>query len=213
MGSIFGGGTDSIAAPDYSNMDDITNRMYEQMNNDPTTGIGRQTAGQKQFEYAAQQGLENVMQSQSAAKGVRASQMASMGNNALSNQQSQLAGQAAIRDAAERDAAQNTLANIFMQQQGQKIAVNQANAQIEQQNQAAQDRMIGMGLTAAGYAFGGPAGGMAAGALTSGGGGSGGGMSTMGANPYAGAAPVSTPMQYNPSQYNMGQGLKFNGGY
>ena len=56
-------------------------------------------------------------------------------------------------------------------------------------------------------------GGMAAGALTSGMGSGGSAPTNMGANPYAGAAPQSQSMQYNPSQYNMGQGLKFNGGY
>ena len=213
MGSIFGGSTSSIARPDYSEMNHLMNNMWDQVNNDPTESGGRQTTGQRTFGYMAGQSLQNTLQGQSASRGIRASQMASMANNALSNQQAQLAGQAAIRDAAEREAAQNSLAGIYMQQQGQKIAVDQANAQIEQQNQAAQDRMLGMGLTAAGYAFGGPAGGMAAGALTSGMGSGGSAPTNMGANPYAGAAPQSQSMQYNPSQYNMGQGLKFQGGY
>ena len=211
MGSIFGGSTSSIARPDYSEMQPLMNRMYEQINNDPTQGDGRQTTGQRTFGYMAGQSLQNTLQGQSASRGIRASQMASMANNALSNQQAQLAGQAAIRDAAEREAAQNSLANIYMGQQGQIAAVNQANAEIEQKNQASQDALLGTGLTAAGMAFGGPAGALAAGALTSGMGNN--APTNMGANPYAGTAPVSQSMQYNPSQYNMGQGLKFQGGY
>lgn len=214
MGSIFGGSTDKIAAPDYSEMKPLTDRLYDQMSNDPTQNPDRQTAGQKVFGYQAGQALQNTLQGQSASRGIRSSQMATMGNNALSNQQSQLAGQAAVRDAMEREAAQNQLANIFMQQQGQKIAVDQTNASIDQQNKAAQDRMLGMGLSAAGMAFGGPAGAMAAGGLAGGLSGGGGSAPTnMGANPYAGAAPMSQSVQYNPSQYNMGQALRFQGSY
>lgn len=215
MGSLFGGDTDPIAAPDYSQMDPLIQGLYRQINNNNQEMFGQQTPGQAQFEHQARQSLTNTLQGQAAQRGVRSSQLATMGNNALANQQSELAGQAAIRDAMEREAAQNQLASILMQQQGQIASVNQANAGIDQQNKAATDRMLGMGLTAAGYAFGGPAGGMAAGALAgglSGGGGGGGAPTNMGTNPYAGMAPASQSMQYNPNNYNMGQGLKLNGG-
>lgn len=211
MGSIFGDTPDPVAAPDYSQMNPLTDALYAQVNNNQPWRAGQETPGQAQFKYAASQGLENTLQGQSAQRGVRASQLASMGNNALSNQQSQLAGQAAIRDAMEREAAQNQLSNIFLTQQGQIAGVNQANQAQQQRNIDGQDRMLGMGLTAAGYALGGPAGGLAAGAMTSGMGNS--APTNMGANPYAGAAQPSVYQQYNPSQYNMGQGLKFNGGY
>lgn len=212
MGSLFGDSPDPIAAPDYSQMEPLTNKLYEQVNNNQPWRAGQETPGQAQFKYAAQQGLEKTMQGQAAMRGIRPSQKASMANTALANQQAEISGQAAIRDAMEREAAQNQLANIFLQQQGQKIAVNQANQQNEQQAQAGQDRMLGMGLTAAGYAFGGPAAGMATGALTSGMG-SEPAPTNMGANPYAGAAQPSAYQQYNPSRYNMGQGLQLNGGY
>lgn len=211
MGSIFGSKPASIAAPDYSNMNPITDALARQANNDTPWADGRRTPGQAQFDFMAQQGLEKSMQGIASSKGIRSSQAASMGNSALSNQQAQLAGQGAIRDAMERDAANNTLANIFLQQHGQKINVAQANQQNQQAANAGMDKMLGMGLTAAGYAMGGPAGGLAAGALTSGMGSD--APTNMGANPYAGPVQASTPMQYNPSKYNMGQGLQLNSGY
>lgn len=210
MGSLFGEDTDPIPAPDYTDMQPLMNKLAEQANNDQPWMKDRPTSGQAAFQLAAQNGLEKTMQGQAAARGVRSSQLATMGNNALANQQSELSGQAAIRDAMEREQANQQMANIYMQQAAQKTSVNQANSAIDQQNKAAQDRMIGMGLTAAGYAFGGPAGGLVGSQLMQPGSSA---PTSMGANPYAGAAPMSQSMQYNPSQYNMGQGLKFQGGY
>lgn len=211
MGSIFGSDTEKVAPPDYSAMTPLTDKMNSQLFNDPNSYMHQDNARQSGFKFNAQQSLEKVLQGQSSTRGARSSQLASMANAALSGQQSQLAGQAAIADAIEREAAQNSLANIFMQQAAGRTAVDTTNAGIEQQNKSAQDRMIGMGLNAAGYALGGPAGGMAVSALTNGMGSSGSSPSNMGANPYSGAAAPSQSMQYNPSQYNMGQNLNFGG--
>jgi hypothetical protein len=216
MGSLFSSGPDPLPPPDFSRLDALSEKLAQQANNDQPWA--NPTTGQIQFTNNAHETLRNTLNAQSAQRGVRSSQLASMGNNALANQQNVLAGQAALRDAAEREAAQNQLMNIELQKAGQIAAVNQANAQIEQEKRAAQDRMIGMGVTAAGYAFGGPAGGMAANqawsGLTSNSTPTGSPVgASMGANPYAGAPASPASMQYNPSQYNMAQGLQFQGSY
>lgn len=215
MGSIFSSEPDPIAAPDYSKVDPLTDRLYKQINNNQPAINGEETPGQAQARYIASEAQQNVQNGIAQQRGVRASQLATMANNANANMQAQAAGQAAIRDAMERESAQNQLANIFMQQQGQIAGVNQANQAQQQANINAQDRMIGLGLTGAAMAFGGPAAGIGAGALTSGMGNSSspGQVDFSGSNPYAGAAPTSTYKQYSPSQYNMGQGLQLNGGY
>lgn len=215
MGSIFSSEPDPIAPPDYSKVDPLTDKLYEQINNNQPWNAGKDTAGQAQFKYMANQAQQNVQNGIAQQRGVRASQLATMANNTQANMQSQAAAQAGVRDAMEREAAQNQLANIFMQQQGQIAAVNQANQAQQQANINAQDRMIGLGLTGAAMAFGGPAAGMATGAMTSGMGSTptGGGVNFSGPNPYAGPAPTSAYQQYSPSQYNMGQGLQLNGGY
>lgn len=211
MGSIFGETPDPIAAPDYSQMQPQINALSAQANNNQPWNAETKTPGQAQFDFMAQQGLEKALQGIASSKGIRASQAASMQNNALSNQQSQLAGQAAIRDAMERDAANNTLANIFMQQEGQKMGVAQANQAQQQRNIDAQDRMLGMGATAAGYAFGGPIGGLIAGQTME-------GLTdnagqplptNMGKNPYNAPVASTASMQYDPSRYNMGQSFQF----
>lgn len=195
MGSFFSGDAPQVAAPDYTEMTPLKNRLFEQMNNN--SGMGSPTPGQEQFKYMGGQSLENTLQGQSAQRGIRASQLASMGNNALSQQQSQLAGQSALRDAAERDMASNQLANMLLTQQGQISQVNAANQQAEMQKQAGQDRLIGMGLSAGGYALGGPGGYFATKAATDG----------MGQTPtYSGGRNAY-------SQANMAQGLQFKGGY
>lgn len=216
MGSLFSSGPDPLPPPDFSRLDTLSEKLARQANNDQPWATP--TTGQLLFQNNAAESLRNTMNAQSAQRGVRSSQLASMGNNALANQQNVLAGQAALRDAAEREAAQNQLMNIELQKANQVAAVNQANAQIEQEKRAAQDRMIGMGVTAAGYAFGGPAGGMAANQAWS-------GMTTdstptgapvganMGANPYAGPTSSPSSMQYDPSRYNMGQALQFQGSF
>ena len=218
MGSIFGGSTKQVARPDHSELKPLTDRMYEQINNDPARDNGRQTAGQKVFQFQAGQALQNTLQGQAATRGIRSSQMASMANNALSAQQGQLAGQAAIRDAAEREAAQGQLAKLLMAKQGQIIDVGRINAEIDQKNKASQDALIGTGLSAAGMAFGGPAGAVVAGGLAKGLMDSSGNQmpTNMGTNPYA-TAPVTggsyyDRFSYTPNQYSMGSALN-KGGY
>lgn len=107
--------------------------------------------------------------------GVRGSQKASMLNNAMAGQQSQLAGTGAMMAAQERQQAMGNLGNILMGQHGMQTGIEQFNAQQQTEANNRFSRLLGTGLTAAGYAFGGPAGGMAAGAMT-------GGMGNSGAN-------------------------------
>lgn len=209
MGSIFGEKVDPIRSPDYMRLDGLADTLANQYNNNASWNADKLTAGQFAFQNMGKDALANTMTGINSQRGIRASQGATMANNALSNQQSQLAGQSAIRDAMEREAAQNQLMSIEMGKIGQQIDIDKANAQIQQQNNEAMDRLIGTGLTAAGYAFGGPAGGMAAQGLYSQAAGGGGGMTSTSPNPYA-AAPVSTGnMSYNPSRYNMGQALRY----
>jgi hypothetical protein len=160
------------------------------------------------YKKMANEGMGNALAGIAQTKGLNPSAQATMADIAGSRMQGQIADQAGLMGLQEQQMNENLLMNVLMARQQQDIA-NQ------QKNQEAKNKMIGMGLTAAGTAFGGPMGGMAASqafngmSASGGGGGGGGGVNMMGTNPYSGPAPTSAPMQYNPSQYNMGQSFKF----
>jgi hypothetical protein len=161
MGDILGTSSPQIQQQSFEDMKPLTNAYYDQIN-------GRSPLAQAQFENMSNQSMANTKRSIASMTGVRGSQKASMMNNALASQQSQLAGTGAIMAAQERQQVMGSLGNILMGQHGMQTGIDQFNA--EQQTKANQrfSQLLGTGLTAAGYAFGGPAGGMAAGAMAGG---------------------------------------------
>lgn len=150
MGSLFGTDTPQVAQEDYSDINPLQNMYYDQIN-------GRSPLAQAQFEDMANQSVANTKRSIASMTGVRGSQKASLLNNALANQQSQLAGTGAIMAAQERQQAMGNLGQLLMGKHGQQLGVNQFNAQ---QQTAADDRfakLVGSGATAAAMMYGAPA--------------------------------------------------------
>ena len=148
MGSLFGTDTPQVDQEDYSDINPLQNMYYDQIN-------GRSPLAQAQFEDMANQSVANTKRSIASMTGVRGSQKASLLNNALANQQSQLAGTAAIMAAQERQQAMGNLGQLLMGKHGQQLGVNQFNAQ---QQTDADDRfakLVGAGLTAGGMMYGG----------------------------------------------------------
>lgn len=163
----------------------------------------------KQYMQQANEATNQINRSIASTRGITPEQAMAAQMHVGADTQHRVGAQAGVMGLQEQQANQNLLANFLMNKNQQNIAVQQAN-------NAANDKLLGMGLTAAGYAFGGPAGGMMAQQATSGMGQS----SPMPQsnyfsqpNPFAGAPAPTQSQQYNPANYNMGQALKFNGGY
>lgn len=161
------------------------------------------------YKKMANEGMGNTIAGIAQTKGLRAPAAATMADITGSRMQGQIAEQSGLMGLAEQQQNQNALGNYLMQQQKHEQDVHN-----EQNKRLA--GTVGMGLTAAGYAFGGPAGGMAASQAF--GGASGGGSlpgstapTNMGANPFEAAAPYVAPNPYN--KYGFTQGLQLNGGF
>jgi hypothetical protein len=176
--------------------------MLNQRANDPN-GIATMA-----YKKMANEGMGNTIAGIAQTKGLRAPAAATMADITGSRMQGQIADQAGVMGLTEQQQNQNALGNLLMQR----------NAQDLQQQSDQQKRLsgtLGMGLTAAGYAFGGPAGGMAAQefAAPSGGGSLPGSTAptNMGMNPFEGAAPYVAPNPYNRGSFS--QGLQFNSGF
>jgi len=159
MGDIFGNDAPQVQQRSFEEMKPLTNMYYEQIN-------GRSPLAQAQFENMANQSIGNTKRSISSLTGARGSQKASMLNNAMANQQSQLAGTGAVMAAQERQNAMNSLGNVLMGQNQMNAGIDTFNAQQQTEANNRFSRLLGAGLTAAGYAFGGPAGGALAGGMT-----------------------------------------------
>lgn len=150
MGTLFKGTPKAVQAPASPEVDSVVNRLTSQANN---VGEGAtQTAGQAQFDFSQNKLLSDVLKNISAQKGARPSQLATLSNNAIANTGAELVGQAAIRDAQERDAANARIADIILQRRAQDIGVSFGNQTNQRESNKSVDQLLGTALTAAGKA-------------------------------------------------------------